>query len=83
LWLVIAGSIAFNIWFPGPRAAHRPTLVACSPAISANRHRALISRICSIVLVRQFEQAQAGGDAESWSKMGLDSKPISTETSLE
>ena len=35
-----------------PRAAHRPTLVFYSPAISANRHSALINRICSIVRAR-------------------------------
>jgi hypothetical protein len=30
-------------------AAHLPALATCSCAISANRHSALISRICSIV----------------------------------
>src|SRR5262249_28359907 len=33
-------------------AAHLPALAACYPAISANRHNALINRICSIVLAR-------------------------------
>jgi hypothetical protein len=33
-------------------AAHLPALAACSSAISANRHRALINRIYSIVRAR-------------------------------
>jgi hypothetical protein len=35
----------------------------CSAVISANRHSALTSYICSIVLARDFEQARARDDA--------------------